>query len=563
MKVPNNIRAEAQHAIASDPDRGGRAEIEFWKFLQIQDECRCQWLKAIQEAQRLQRELDSATRGMSKLEMNLFRVRQLHEKESKARKHAEYKRKSMEKKLAALCACVKQDPNINGDIVEQLASMSIIPSQRSSAHSQQDINDLNSTRSFLSDFLLTQSEDEFSVKMNRLSAAISAATGMNGDSNNDSDRGSVVTVVNLGNMRNSGSSSGSTSDLQNNEQILAKSNTHKFVSPQRTPKVMFAPVSVHKREVFSSDSDSREDESPESSRERINRRLPKRRLINLFTQAQTDSNSESATISPVLERKHNFMRKTFFRPNTCANCHERFRFNIHGMRCRDCKAVVHAGCAEQLSTLCVPYNRAYQLGELSHYTPTIAPMIPPLIVHCVNEIEMRGLNEVGIYRVPGSDLGIRMLKEQFLFGETLPDLSTVDINVLCGCVKDFLRSLSDPLIPLVVLRDFSNAVQTMPISMKRRALSSAIERLPQPNRDTLAFLMLHLQRIIGCKEIKMTRENLARVFAPTIVGYSSEKLDGHAIFAETLIQFNILDNLLKFPCDYWMQYMNIELEIER
>lgn len=37
-------------------------------------------------------------------------------------------------------------------------------------------------------------------------------------------------------------------------------------------------------------------------------------------------------------------------------------------------------------------------------------MIPSLIVHCVNEVELRGLTEIGIYRVPGSEKDVKSLK---------------------------------------------------------------------------------------------------------------------------------------------------------
>ena len=37
-------------------------------------------------------------------------------------------------------------------------------------------------------------------------------------------------------------------------------------------------------------------------------------------------------------------------------------------------------------------------------------MVPALIVHCVNEVERRGLNEQGVYRVNGADSQVRELK---------------------------------------------------------------------------------------------------------------------------------------------------------
>jgi Rac GTPase-activating protein 1 len=50
------------------------------------------------------------------------------------------------------------------------------------------------------------------------------------------------------------------------------------------------------------------------------------------------------------------------------------------------------------------------MGTIADYTPHTAPMVPSIIVHCVNEVEHRGLNEVGIYRVPGAEKDVRGLK---------------------------------------------------------------------------------------------------------------------------------------------------------
>lgn len=42
-----------------------------------------------------------------------------------------------------------------------------------------------------------------------------------------------------------------------------------------------------------------------------------------------------------------------------------------------------------------------QDADLAAFCPTIVPRVPALIVHCVTEVERRGLTQVGIYRVPG------------------------------------------------------------------------------------------------------------------------------------------------------------------
>lgn len=73
-------------------------------------------------------------------------------------------------------------------------------------------------------------------------------------------------------------------------------------------------------------------------------------------------------------------------------------------------------------------------------------------------------------------------------------LTNSDIHVICGCIKDFLRCLKEPLIPTDLWITFSNAVQLIHDVDIQHALAAVIIILPQANRDTLAFLILHLQR---------------------------------------------------------------------
>jgi Rac GTPase-activating protein 1 len=42
-------------------------------------------------------------------------------------------------------------------------------------------------------------------------------------------------------------------------------------------------------------------------------------------------------------------------------------------------------------------------------------MVPSLLVHCIKEIEARGLSEVGVYRIPGADKEVKTLKVSTLY----------------------------------------------------------------------------------------------------------------------------------------------------
>lgn len=98
----------------------------------------------------------------------------------------------------------------------------------------------------------------------------------------------------------------------------------------------------------------------------------------------------------------------------------------------------------------------------------------------------------------GSEKEIKALKDRFLYDEHLPNLSNVDMHVICGCIKVFLRSLREPLIPTLKWNIFSNVVVDFDGDYLDgnilRNLQLEISKLPKANRDTLAFLVLHLQR---------------------------------------------------------------------
>ena len=76
----------------------------------------------------------------------------------------------------------------------------------------------------------------------------------------------------------------------------------------------------------------------------------------------------------------------------------------------------------------------------------------------------------GYNRVPGvrllplrflryrTESEVKGLKEKFLRGRGTPNLTNInDINTVCGCLKDFLRGLKEPLVTYSLWHDFTNA----------------------------------------------------------------------------------------------------------
>lgn len=102
-----------------------------------------------------------------------------------------------------------------------------------------------------------------------------------------------------------------------------------------------------------------------------------------------------------------------------------------------------------------------------------------------------------------------------------------------------MRNLREPLIPTSSWKDFSNAAQNANDTEAMKDLYRAVNNLPLANRDTLAFLMQHFLRVANATEVKMPASNIAKVFGPTIIGYSSPEPDQFSIFSETIIQATV------------------------
>lgn len=258
-------------------------------------------------------------------------------------------------------------------------------------------------------------------------------------------------------------------------------------------------------------------------------------------------------------KKHHFIPKTVIKSEFCVSCGRRTKFGKVYFRCQDCRAVAHPECRDRCPMPCSPVAVSTPVrtaeATLADFAPVTAPQIPALVIYCIKEIEHRGLREVGLYRVSGHERSVKELKEKLLRGKTLPQLSKVDdINVIAGALKDFFRNLPEPLLTFHLNKTFMEAAETQDDGNSMALLYQAISELPLPNRDTLACLMIHLQKVSQCVENKMDKHNLARVFGPTLVGHAVPDPDPMTILHDTNRQPRVVERLLNISAKYWGQF---------
>lgn len=89
--------------------------------------------------------------------------------------------------------------------------------------------------------------------------------------------------------------------------------------------------------------------------------------------------------------------------------------------------------------------------------------VPLIAEKCINEIEKRGLEEVGIYRMAGTGSTVEQLKAAFnrdMAAVDLGDPDWADVNVIADAFKQFIRSIPGSLLTHTYYDEFIHASGT-------------------------------------------------------------------------------------------------------
>ncbi|KAL9693721.1 hypothetical protein quinque_013006 [Culex quinquefasciatus] len=159
--------------------------------------------------------------------------------------------------------------------------------------------------------------------------------------------------------------------------------------------------------------------------------------------------------------------------------------------------------------------------------PGSAP-VPIILRRCVEEVERRGLDIIGLYRLCGSATKKRLLREAFERNSRAVELTpehVPDINVITGVLKDYLRELPEPLFTKCL---FQMTVDALGVCLpddpegNAKLMLSILDCLPRANRATLVFLLDHLSLVVSAAERnKMSAQALATVMGPPLMLHSS------------------------------------------
>ncbi|ESO90101.1 hypothetical protein LOTGIDRAFT_218141 [Lottia gigantea] len=226
-----------------------------------------------------------------------------------------------------------------------------------------------------------------------------------------------------------------------------------------------------------------------------------------------------------IEKPHCFKVQNFMGLHWCDYC-ANFMWGLiaQGVKCQDCGFSAHKKCSEAVPNDCMPdmkYVKRIFGGDLTTVVKAQKSPVPVIVEKCVKEIESRGFESEGLYRIAGFHDDVEAVRMAFDKDGENADIGPSkyeDINTITSALKLYFRLLPIPLITFDVYKLLIDVIKNEDQLSQLKLIKEAISRLPPAHYQTLKYLGAHLLRVKDhCKKTLMSVENLSIVFAPTLM----------------------------------------------
>ncbi|XP_049893600.1 SLIT-ROBO Rho GTPase-activating protein 3 isoform X2 [Epinephelus moara] len=177
--------------------------------------------------------------------------------------------------------------------------------------------------------------------------------------------------------------------------------------------------------------------------------------------------------------------------------------------------------------------------------------IPLVVESCIRYINLYGLQQQGIFRVPGSQVEVNDIKNSFERGEDplIDDQNEHDINSVAGVLKLYFRGLENPLFPKERFLDFISTIKLESGAERAHHIQQIIVTLSRTIIIVMRYLFAFLNHLSQYSdENMMDPYNLAICFGPTLMpipdGQDPVACQAHV---NEVIKTIIIHNELIFP----------------
>uniref|UniRef100_A0A7N6AQP5 Rho GTPase activating protein 4a n=1 Tax=Anabas testudineus TaxID=64144 RepID=A0A7N6AQP5_ANATE len=175
--------------------------------------------------------------------------------------------------------------------------------------------------------------------------------------------------------------------------------------------------------------------------------------------------------------------------------------------------------------------------------------IPVVVESCIRFINLHGLHHEGIFRVPGSQRDVNLLRDAFERGEDPLSDSECDLDSVAGVLKLYFRNLEPPLFPYDSYSQLLECVQIEEEAEKAAQIKAIHSTFPRPLLVVMRYLFAFLNHVSQYSDENMMQPyNLAVCFGPSLLrGTDSDDAVARQPQVNDLVKTMILQHDIIFP----------------
>ncbi|XP_047451109.1 SLIT-ROBO Rho GTPase-activating protein 3 isoform X2 [Mugil cephalus] len=182
-------------------------------------------------------------------------------------------------------------------------------------------------------------------------------------------------------------------------------------------------------------------------------------------------------------------------------------------------------------------------------TQSSGQQIPVVVESCIRFINLHGLHHEGIFRVPGSQREVNLIRDAFERGEDPLSDSECDLDSVAGVLKLYFRGLEPPLFPYDSYSQLLECVQIEGATEKAAQIKAILSTFPRPLLIVIRYLFAFLNHVSQYSDENMMQPyNLAVCFGPSLLrGTDSDDAVARQPQVNDLVKTMILQHDIIFP----------------
>ncbi|XP_030589381.1 SLIT-ROBO Rho GTPase-activating protein 3-like isoform X2 [Archocentrus centrarchus] len=182
-------------------------------------------------------------------------------------------------------------------------------------------------------------------------------------------------------------------------------------------------------------------------------------------------------------------------------------------------------------------------------TQSSGQQIPVVVESCIRFINLHGLHHEGIFRVPGSQREVNLIRDAFERGEDPLSDSECDLDSVAGVLKLYFRGLEPPLFPYDNYSQLLECVQIEEEAEKATQIKAIVSTFPRPLLIVMRYLFAFLNHVSQYSDENMMQPyNLAVCFGPSLLrGIDSDDAVARQPQVNDLVKTMILQHDSIFP----------------